>query len=188
MAEKHPLTEALRAEILKLATDGDPQSDGALTESVLLRIMRVAKTGRELLVSLNASPSNLAAMLRRPSSPFGIPVLGQNAEDDGFGFVDTPIGSALPYVTSSPSENFGMTAMREIIAAAKNLNGGGTSPAKLVEALVIAKENGLGDVVRHLEEQLGIGKPVRVPALPKLETLVSAGDGLTQTVVQEAKP
>lgn len=98
MTEKHPLTEALRAEILKLATDGDSQSDGALTEGILLRIMRVAKTGRELLVSLNASPSNLAAMLRRPISPFGIPVLGQNAEDDGLGLVDSPIGSGKSVV------------------------------------------------------------------------------------------
>lgn len=155
MAERQPMAEALRAEILKLATDGDPKMEGALTADVLLRIMRVAKTGRELLVSLDASASNLAGMVRRPRGSY-IPMLGENVEDDGLDMVANPFGNG-PFATTSPAENFGMTAMREIIAAAKNLNGG-TSPAKLVEALAIAKEKGLHDVALELERQLGVGK------------------------------
>lgn len=152
MAEKQHLAEALRAEILKLATDGDPKGEGALTADVLLRIMRVAKTGRDLLVSLNASSSNLASMLKRPK-PGYIPFLGENMDDGGL--VDGYVENSSPFAMSSPAENFGMIAMRELVAAAKNLNGG-ASPEKLVEALVIAREKGLHDVAQKLEEQLSV--------------------------------
>jgi hypothetical protein len=148
MSEIPPLAEALRAEILKLA------SDGALSEEVLLRIMRVAKTGRDLLMSLNASPSNLANMLRRPKSPFAIPVLG---EDMGMGDLGDSVNGPMPFAPSPIAENFGMTALREIIAAMKNQNGG-NSPSRLVEALAIAREKGLDDVAKELEMQLGVGK------------------------------
>lgn len=170
MTEKQPLAEALRSEILKLATDGDPKSDGALTAAVLLRIMRVAKTGRELLVSLESSPKDLASMLRRPRSGL-IPMIGENLEDDGLG--DGLAPNYLPFATSSPAENFGMTAMREIIAAVKGMNGG-TSPARLVEAIAIAKEKGLHDVADRLEKQLDVGNgkplPEKVPDPEKKES------------------
>ena len=42
---KHPMAEAIRAEIIKIATEGDSKQDGTLTADVLLRIVRVAKTG-----------------------------------------------------------------------------------------------------------------------------------------------
>jgi hypothetical protein len=194
MSEKQPLAEALRAEILKLATEGE-KGNGTLTADVLLRIMRVAKTGRDLLVSLAASPANLAGMVKRPG--FGFPYQGADMDGDSLG--DSSMGiPVMPYASSSPSENFGMTAIREIIAATKNLNGNGTSPAKLVEALVIARENGLTDVVKELEAQLGIGKPKAAlpapvtvddgkPKVVKFETDISAIEGLTKTTVQEEK-
>lgn len=158
MVETQSVSEALRSEILKLATDGDSKKDKALTAEVLMRIMRVAKTGRDLLMSLDLSPSNLANMLRRPRSQFpslGPPLsgIGDDFEDDTIG---PPYASSLPYVPSSPNENFGMTALREIIAATKNMNG--SSPSKLVEALALAKEKGLDDVALELEKQLGVGK------------------------------
>jgi hypothetical protein len=153
MDEKAPLAEALRAEILRLA------SDGALTADVLLRIMRVAKTGRDLLVSLEASPSNLAGMLRRPRSPYALPVVGESMEDDDGGI---SIGSV--YSPAPQTENFGMTAIRELVATAKNLNG--PSPSKLVEALAIAREKGLDDVARELEKQLGVGSETKAAAPP----------------------
>jgi hypothetical protein len=195
MSEKQPLAEALRTEILKLATEGE-KGNGTLTADVLLRIMRVAKTGRELLVSLAASPANLAGMIKR--SGFGGVSFGDSSmggEDLGDGSMTGP----MPYAMSPLSENFGMTAIREIIAATKNLNGNGTSPAKLVEALVIARENGLIDVAKELEAQLGIGKPKAAlpapvgvddgkPKVVKFDTVISAGEGLTKTTVQEEKP
>jgi len=169
MSEKQPLAEALRAEILKLATDGDPGSDGALTAGVLLRITRVAKTGRDLLVSLETSPSNLAGMVSRPSG-----MLGYVQDGDG----DVQVGSvgtmAFPYAQSSPNENFGMTAIREMISAVKSHMESKNTPAvayvstvELVEALAIAKKEGLDDVARELETQLKAQKPA--PAAPKEE-------------------
>jgi hypothetical protein len=151
MAEKQPLVEALRVEILKLATDGDPKSENALTPDVLMRIMRVAKTGHDLITALNASTSNLAGMVRRSNSPFAFAGQGDDSLGDS-----ASMGSVIPFAPSSMPENFGMTALREIIAAVKNQNG--PSPAKLVEALVIARDNGLHDVAKELEGQLGLGK------------------------------
>ena len=146
MTDKHPLAEALRAEILKLA------SDGVLTAEVLLRITRVAKTGRDLLVTLSASPSNLAQMVK---PKFGFALNPDALDDEG--------GLPMPLAVSSPAENFGMTAIREIIAAAKGQN---DSPVKLVEALAAAREHGLDDVARELEAKLGIVKPVAVLPAP----------------------
>jgi len=161
--EKHPVAEALRTEILKLANEGDSKHKGALTGEVLMRIMRVAKTGHDLLVSLNINGAGLAGLVRRPRmggiySPLG----GQEFADDGLG--DSQ--SAGPFAFSPPAENFGMTAIREIVAAAKNFGGGNaSSPAKLVEALAIAREKNMPDVAKELEAQLGLIKstPVAVP-------------------------
>ncbi len=149
MVEKQSTAEVLREELMKLVREGDTKKEGALTPAVLLRIMRVAKTGRDLLVSLNVKDSNLAGMVRRPR--FGGPLMADDLGDE----LETGIpglGQAVPYEPAMPNENFGMTAMREFIAIAKNFNG--PSPAKLVEALAVAKENGLDDVAKQLEEQL----------------------------------
>lgn len=151
MAESPGISEALRAEITKLVKEGDPEKAGALTAIVLLRIMRVAKTGHELLVSLEASPSNLAALVKRPLPWIGIPPNNEQVEA-------IPVLDQVAYAPSSPQENFGMIALREIVAMAKNWNGS-NSPAKLVEALAIAREKGLTDVADELESQLGMGKP-----------------------------
>jgi len=172
MNDKQPLAEALRSEILKLATEGDPKKEGILTADVLLRIMRVAKTGRELLVSLETSPSNLANMLKRPRGAY-IPMLGDNTDDeDGLGESQ----GINPFSMSSPGENFGMIALREIIAVLKNnFNGNGSSPTKLVEAIAIAKEKGLEDVAKELESQLGVGK--KTPASITVQALERKENG-----------
>lgn len=164
--EKHPVAEALRESILKLAKDGDAKKGGALTEEVLQRIMRVAKTGREVLVSLNASPTSLANMVKRPKNTgYFSPVFGGNSGDEDDELGEATSGQIAPFATASPSENFGMTAIREIIAAVKNVNGTGPSPSKLVEALAIARDKGLDDVAKDLEIQLGMAKKA-LPAAP----------------------
>jgi hypothetical protein len=181
MADIQPLAEALRSEILKLTTEGDQKNNGALTADVLARVVRVAKTGRDLILSLSMNPSNLAGMIKPPSSFFGI---GQGG-DLGDVSLEGSVPNYQAFSPSSPSENFGMVAMREIISAMKNING---SPAKLVEALAIAREKGLIDVAKDLEAQLGVGKPVSaLPSTVKPETLISAVEGLTKTTLQEAK-
>lgn len=181
--KNNPLSEVLRAQIIELVSKGDDKNGGRLTPEVLSKVVRVAKTGRDLLVSLDSS--NLANMVRRPNSPFGLASYSGQSSGDGDMESDSSLGSQFPspYAMAAPAENFGMVAIRELVAVAKNLNGQ-NSPAKLVEALVIAREHGLHDVAKELEAQLGIGKPE--PA-PKLETTISAGDGVTKTVVKEEK-
>lgn len=163
IVEKHPVAEALRAELLKLAQEGDSKHKGALTAEVLMRIVRVAKTGHDLLVSLNIGASGLAGLVRRPRSPGLFSTVGGSQEfaDDGLSDPQ-PMGS-MPFAYSPPSENFGMTAIRELVAVAKNFNGGGNSPAKLVEAIAVAREKGLTDVAKELESQLGL--PKLIPAV-----------------------
>jgi hypothetical protein len=184
VAEKQPVAEALRSELLKLAKDGDQKKEGALTPEVLMRIMRVAKTGRDVLVSLDASPSNLAGMVRRPNGPAWYSPVAAYGDDMGDESSDGATGGgmlATPFSPSPPGENFGMTAIRELISAAKNLNGNGTSPAKLVEALAIAREKGLHDVAKDLESQLGMKKESPpMPATPVPEP-VGAEKGGTQS-------
>ena len=159
------MSEALRSEILKLVNDGDSEKGKALTSTVLLRIMRVAQTGRQVLVSLEASPSNLSGMVRKKRR---FPVYQGSFDGEVGDTDDTSEGDALPafanpLAPASATENFGMTAIREVIAAMKGMNGG-TSPSKLVEALAIAREKGLDDVARDLEVQLGMNKAT--PAIP----------------------
>jgi microcompartment protein CcmL/EutN len=59
------------------------------------------------------------------------------------------------------NENFGVQAVRQIVDAAKTM---GDSPAKLVEALVIARSNNLPDVAAALEKKLGVSKEEATPA------------------------
>lgn len=169
MSEKHPVAEAVRSEIVKLATEGDKNAGGALTADVLMRLVRVAKTGRELLVSLDASPSNLAGMVRRPSpSPISFGVGTPDGGNEESLSDNQQTAMATPFVYTPPSENFGMLAIREIISAAKSFNQkGDSSPSKLVEAIAIAREKGLDDVARELEGQLGIAQKPAGALVPK---------------------
>jgi hypothetical protein len=179
-----PLSEALRTQIIEIVSKGDDKRGGILTSEVLAKVVRVAKTGRDLLVSLDSS--NLANLVQRPNqNQIGFPLYGPAVPSLDADMGDSMMGSGIgmassPYAPAAPVENFGMTAIREIVAMAKNLNGNGSSPLKLVEALAIAREKGLDDVARELEDQLGMRKP-----LPKLETTVSAGDGVTKITVEK---
>lgn len=151
----NPLMEALRVEIVKLATEGDGKEGKALTVDVLARIMRVAKTGRDLMVALSVSPENLAGMVKRPNLFSSLSGDGE-VDSDGVGNSQMSVGPlGFPFAPSSMGENFGVTVIREIIAAARNLNGT-NSPARLVEAIAVAKEHGLTDIATDLEKQLGI--------------------------------
>lgn len=157
--EVSPVAEAIRAEVVKLATEGDVKEDGALTPEVLLRIMRAAKHGRELLMALTASPNNLSAMVRRPggTSPF---FMGNPDDDD--------VPNYIPMAPAPPSENFGMVALREIVSALKS-KGSGKSATELVEALAVAREKGLVDVAKELEGQLMGKKEEPAPAIPAVK-------------------
>jgi hypothetical protein len=59
---------------------------------------------------------------------------------------------SLPIVNN---ENFGVQAIRQLVDAVRTV---GESPAKLVEALAVARSNNLVDVVASLEKKLGVSK------------------------------
>lgn len=169
-----PLVEALRTQIVEIVQKGD------LTAEVLAKVVRVAKYGRDLLISLDPKP-NLNAMHKRPGG-FGFnsqSAMGSSdlpddlsVDSSNSGTFAVPIGA---YAPAPMPENFGMVAIRELVAMAKSLNGS-SSPARLVEAIAIAKEKGLPDVVRELEMQLGIKKEkpaeAKVLEAPKKEATV----------------
>lgn len=178
-AEKTAISEALRAEIIRLATEGSAEDDGALTPGVLSRLVQVAKTGRDVLVALNVSPTNLAALIRkrRRMGPWGLvgdDLVGDDlgGEVDGEGMLGGGVLAPSPL-----GENFGMLALRELIAGMKQAN---QSPDRLVEALATARREGLHDVAKKLEEQLGLTSGAALPAtrpLSDVEVKISFPNG-----------
>lgn len=179
-AEKTAISEALRAEIIRIATEGSVEDDGALTPQVLSRIRQVAKTGRDVLVAMTASPPNLAALIkkRRQLGPWGMGIDGDDLVGDDDGGVDVGAGMLGGVLAPSPmGENFGMVALRELIAGMKQAN---QSPDRLVEALATARREGLDDVARKLEEQLGMHQGDPLPAtkaLADVKVKISFPDG-----------
>lgn len=171
-AEKTEVSEAIRKEIIRIATEGSIGDDGALTPQVLSRIRQVAKTGRDVLVALQASPRNLAALIkRRGRLGLGVPMLGMEEGDDldldgvdGDGDMGmNGIGGIGGVLAPSPmGENFGMVALRELIAGMKDAN---KSPDRLVEALATARREKLDDVARHIEAQLGMAHGAALPPI-----------------------
>lgn len=166
-AEKTEVSEAIRKEIIRIATEGSTEDDGALTPGILSRIRQVAKTGRDVLVALQASPTNLAALIKkRRRLGLGIPQLGiEDGDDfnmdDGLGDDAGMMGYGGGVLAPSPlGENFGMVALRELIAGMKQAN---QSPDRLVEALATARREGLHDVAKKLEEQLGLTPDAALP-------------------------
>lgn len=163
-AEKTPISEALRAEIIRIATEGSVEDDGAITPAVLTRIRQVAKTGRDVLVAMNTSPTNLAALVkRRRLGPWGMGGMDPDdlVGDDLGGDVVDGAGVLGGVLAPAPlGENFGMVALRELIAGMKQAN---QSPDRLVEALATARREGLDDVARKLEEQLGMHAGAALP-------------------------
>lgn len=161
-AEKTAISEALRAEIIRLATEGSAEDDGALTPAVLSRLVQVAKTGRDVLVALQVSPTNLAALIRKRKrmGPWGGIYQDDLLGDDVAGEIDGEgvMGGVL--APSPMGENFGMVALRELIAGMKQAN---TSPDRLVEALATARREGLHDVAKKLEGQLGLTEGAALP-------------------------
>lgn len=176
-AEKTPLSEALRGELIRVLTEGSKNDDGVLTPLVLSRVERIARTGRDLLVAASASPQNLAAMVRRKRLPWGGYGLDLTSDD---AFVDGSNDNV--FAPSQPAENFGMTAIREMVAAVKNVN---NDPVKLVHALAVARREGLDDVARDLEAQLGAGSKASV--FTGNDTVNAAMEEIAREKAREAK-
>ena len=165
-AKKNPpsvISGQLREELIRILRTGDAQNEGAFTIAVALQVEKFAVAAREILMTESLAQKDLASlmMMRRQN-------MGMGAWNSIVG--DSLGASYLPTIGPTPivnNENFGVQAIRQIVDAVRTMN---DSPAKLVEALAVARKNGLDDVVADLEKKLGVSKSGQTEAPPqKLE-------------------
>ena len=147
------MSNQLREELIRILKTGDEKNEGAFTVAVATHVEKFAVAAREILMTESLAQNDLASlmMMRRqhPLSGMWNPIVGGSVVDSGY----------LPPIVNN--ENFGVQAVRQIVDAAKSM---GDSPAKLVEALVIARSNNLPDVAAALEKKLGVSKEEAPPA------------------------
>lgn len=192
----HPrsaISEAIRKEIMDIATAGDRRAGGAFTADVALRIGRIVRAGRDLLMSERLSAMDIEQLMRRKSGmgddEFGLggPVQGAGESiyvPSGMGMAVSGMNVVTPYASSvtpplsgatSPTENFGMQAMMQIVEAAKAAN---HTPEKIVKAIAAAKEANMPELVEQLKRKLFADLDSIDPATPQAQSIAAAvGDG-----------
>lgn len=152
IAKKRPpsvISNQLRDELIRILTTGDDKNDGAFTIAVAVQIEKFVGAAREILMTENLAQNDLGSLMMMRKQPFG-----------GFGgpaYLGSAFGSetGLPLPSIVNNENFGVQAVRQLVEAVRTM---GDSPAKLVEALAVARSNNLTDVVESLEKKLGVSK------------------------------
>lgn len=156
-AKKNPpsvMSNQLREELIRILRTGDERNEGAFTVAVATHVEKFAVAAREILMTEDLAQKDLASLLmmrrQHPMSGMWNPIVGVG---------DSVGGGYLPPIVNN--ENYGTQAVRQIVDAAKTI---GDSPAKLVEALVIAREKNLPDVAAALEKKLGVAKEEVTPA------------------------
>lgn len=165
VAKKHPasvISQQLREELIRILQTGDLKNDGAFTVAIAAHVEKFAVAAREILMTENLAQNDLASLMMMRKQHLGGP--WSSLSLGGGGFVGEGLSMPVPITNN---ENFGVQAIRQIIDAARTM---GESPAKLVEALAIARTNNLVDVVAVLEKKLGMSKEE-----PALEDEASKG-------------
>lgn len=139
-----PLTKAILAEIKTLADSEN------FTLGTLKSIERVAAHGRAMLQGTAELDALLGGGLNVGQGEIGMPDL--NIDD----IESDLMGSYSAIAASSPVENFGSRAMREVVAMLPKILEGRnkTSTIELVRALAVARKEGLDDVAKDLEQQI----------------------------------
>jgi hypothetical protein len=141
------ISQQLREELIRILQTGDLKNEGAFTVAVAAHVEKFAVAAREILMTENLAQNDLGSLMMMRKQPFGGP---WNSVIGG-GFVGD--NSLLPIGTGINNENFGVQAIRQIVDAARTA---GESPAKLVEALALARTHKLDDVAAALEKKLGV--------------------------------
>lgn len=159
-----PMSEAIRKEIIRIATTGDPKNHGMFTVNVAAHIERLVVAGRDILLAEKIATNDLDALLKSRRRRNGAGIYnntimgGVNLDSDDY---DGPLA------VTNPTENFGMSAIRQVVDGLKAQS---ETPEKLVAALAAAKEAGLTNVVAALEARLGVtpteAKPALAPVAP----------------------
>jgi hypothetical protein len=175
-SERTELSEVIRKELLRMCSEGDTKADGAFTVRALTRIVRYATVAEDMLVAESLVNGNTDALLRRRRGMNSGVIYG-NGIIGGSAFVgeDDSMTDGGPMAKSSLNENFGMTAIREMVSSLKAMQ---ESPMKLVEALAYSRKHGLKDAAAELERRLGIGQP-EVAAIPAVGGEAVTNGGLT---------
>ncbi len=147
------ISNQLRDELIRILSTGDDKNEGAFTIAVATQVEKFAVAAREILMTEQLAKQDLASlmMMRKHhlGGPYGSPyslVGGGSA----FG-----LETGMPLSIGGSNENFGVQAIRQVVDAVRTI---GESPAKLVEALAVARTNKLDDVVAALEKKLGVTK------------------------------
>jgi hypothetical protein len=149
VAKKNPpsvISNQLRVELIRILQTGDVKNEGAFTVAIATQVEKFAVAAREILMTENLAQNDLGSLMltrRRQLGPWnGAVGVGM---DDGLSLSSLPINN----------ENFGVQAVRQLVEAIRTM---GESPAKLVEALAVARKNNLPDVVSAIEKKLGVSK------------------------------
>jgi hypothetical protein len=157
VAKKNPpsvISNQLREELIRILRTGDDKNGGAFTVAIAAHVEKFAVAAREILMTENLAQQDLSSlmMMRKPhlggawNSIVGDSVIG-----------GPYLGMPSPIVNN---ENFGVQAIRQVVDAVRTM---GESPAKLVEALAVARSHNLTDVTAALEKKLGVSKADEAP-------------------------
>lgn len=163
------ISDHLRNELIRILTTGDAGAggNGAFTIAVALVVEKFAVAAREILMTENLARNDLSSLMMTRKHPWGWPMAS-----NVFGGIGGGIGDSLGYpLAPVNNENFGVQAIRQFVDALRTI---GESPAKLVEALAVARQNNLTDVVAALEKKLGVSPTDPINEMPT-PTLVDDG-------------
>lgn len=156
------ISQDLRKEIMRVLVVGDAKRANAFTVAVAVQLERLIQASKAILMAEKIASNDMGALIQKNqlngnmfgsivSSPFP-QVLGSDDMMEA-----SELG--LPYVGQKvKNENFGVQVIKELISAARTFH---DSPAKDVEALAVARREGMTDVVASLEAKLGIAKTDR---------------------------
>lgn len=152
--KKHPpsvISHQLREELIRILKTGDEKNEGAFTVAVAAQVEKFAIAAREILMTENLAQQDLSSLMMMRKHHMGMggwgSVVGGSLMGDSY----------MPSPIIGNNENFGVQAVRQLVDAVRTM---GDSPAKLVEALAVARANNLTDVVASLEKKLGVSKDV----------------------------
>jgi hypothetical protein len=138
------ISNQLRDELIRILRTGDAKNEGAFTVAIAAHVEKFAVAAREMLMTENLAQQDLSSLMMMRKHQLE----GPYSSLVGNGF--------LPMPTSLVNnENFGVQAIRQVVDAVRTM---GESPAKIVEALAVARSNNLADVAAVLEKKLGVLK------------------------------
>jgi hypothetical protein len=150
LAKKNPpsmISNQLRDELIRILRAGDDKNDGAFTVAIAAHVEKFTAAAREILMTENLAQNDISSLMRMRKQHFGVPYSLVGGSDFG-------PETGLPLMGVN-NENFGVQAIRQVVDAVRTM---GDSPAKLVEALAVARSNNLPDVAAVLEKKLGVSK------------------------------